>query len=184
MFLTISLAIVYKIIIFWPTHPSKRRLSRGRQHVACYVAWAALLSAVALISHTLSFYFSNVIGLVQQIFRFVMRTELFQLTKEEQPLLSLFHNVVNVSVPLQVLRDGGSQEPEWLHCSHSAVHDGEWGECRGVSPEVHYHLYSFERVQLQVVVTSPDSQLLNLLSVSRLVSVLDETDDCGVICKL
>ncbi len=111
------------------------------------------------------------------------QVELFQLTKEEQPLLGLFHDGVNVSVPLQVLRDGGSQEPEWLHCSHSAVHDGEWGESRGVSPEVHNHLYSFERVQLQVVVTAPDSQLLNLLSVSRLVSVLDETD-CGVICKL
>ncbi len=50
--------------------------------------------------------------------------------------------------------------------------------------QVHYHLHSFERVQLQVVVTAPDSQLLNLLSVSRLVSVLDEADDCGVICKL
>ncbi len=58
------------------------------------------------------------------------------------------------------------------------------GGLQGVSPEVYYHLYSFERVQLQVVVTAPDSQLLNLLSVSRLVSVLDETDDCGVICKL
>jgi len=50
--------------------------------------------------------------------------------------------------------------------------------------QVHYHLHSFERVQLQVVVTAPDSQLLNLLSVSRLVSILDEADDCGVICKL
>ncbi len=79
---------------------------------------------------------------------------------------------VDVSVPLQVLRDDGSQEPEWLHCSHSAVHDGEWGESRGVSPEVHGHLHSFERVKLQVVKTAPDRQLLNLLSVSRLVSVL------------
>ncbi len=58
------------------------------------------------------------------------------------------------------------------------------GGLQGVSPEVYYHLYSVERVQLQVVVTAPDSQLLNLLSVSRLVSVLGETDDCGVICKL
>ncbi len=57
------------------------------------------------------------------------QVELFQLTKEVQPLLSW----VNVSVPLQVLRDGGSQEPEWLHCSHSAVHDDEWEECRGGS---------------------------------------------------
>ncbi len=34
----------------------------------------------------------------------------------------------------------------------------------GASPEVHY---SFERDQLQVVVTAPDSHLLNLLSVSK-----------------
>ncbi len=61
------------------THPSKGRLSRGRQHVACYVAWAALLSAVALrtlyFTHFKLFYFPNVIGLVQRIVRFVMRTE-------------------------------------------------------------------------------------------------------------
>ncbi len=54
----------------------------------------------------------------------------------------------------------------------------------GGSPEVHDHLQCFERVQLQVVKTAPDSQLLNLLSVSRLVSVLDEADQCGVVCKL
>ncbi len=56
-------------------------------------------------------------------------------------------------------------------------------ECREVPPEV-YHLHCFERVKLQVVKTAPDSQLLNLLSVSRLVTVLDETDDRGVIYKL
>ncbi len=38
--------------------------------------------------------------------------------------------------------------------------------------------------QLQIVKTTPDSQLLNLLSVSRLVTVLDEADQCGVVCKL
>ncbi len=59
--------------------------------------------------------------------------KLCQLTKEEQPMLSLFHDGVNVIVSLQVLRDGGSQEPEWLHCSHSAVHDGEWGRAGGFS---------------------------------------------------
>ncbi len=52
-----------------------------------------------------------------------------------------------------------------------------------VSPEVHDHFHCFERVKLQVVKTVPDSQLLNLLSVSRLVTVLDEADQCGVICK-
>ncbi len=87
-------------------------------------------------------------------------------------------------VPLQVLGDGGAQEPEWLHCSHSAVHDGEWGKSRGGSPEVHDHLHCFECVKLQVVKTTPDSQLLNLLSVSRLVTVLDDADQCGVVCKL
>ncbi len=71
--------------------------------------------------------------------------------KEVQPLLGLFNNGLNVIVPLQVLRDGAAQESEWLHCSHSAVHDGEWGESRGVSPEVHDPLHCFERVELQVV---------------------------------
>ncbi len=73
-----------------------------------------------------------------------------------------------MSVPLQVLGDGGAQERECLHCCYSAVHDGEWGESRGVSPEVHDNLHSFERVELQVVKTAQDSQLLNLLPVSRL----------------
>ncbi len=49
-------------------------------------------------------------------------------------------------VPLNVLRDGRSQESKCLHCSYSAVHDGELGECRGVPPEVHFHLHSFESV--------------------------------------
>ncbi len=35
-----------------------------------------------------------------------------------------------------------------------------------------------------VVKTAPDSQLLTLLCVSRLVTLLNEADQCGVICKL
>ncbi len=53
----------------------------------------------------------------------------------------------------------------------------------GGSPEVHNHLHGFERVKLQVVKTAPDSQLLNLLSVSRLVTALNEADQCGVVCS-
>ncbi len=53
-----------------------------------------------------------------------------------------------------------------------------------VSPEVHDHLHCFERVELQVVKTAPDSHLLNLLSASRLITVLYEADECGVIYKL
>ncbi len=58
------------------------------------------------------------------------------------------------------------------------------GESRGDSPEIHDHLLSFECVKLQVVKTAPDSQLLNLLSISRLATVPDEVDQCGVFCKL
>ncbi len=58
---------------------------------------------------------------------------------------------VDVSVSLQILRDDGSQELECLHCSHSAIYDGERGECREVSPEDHDHLQCFEHVELQVV---------------------------------
>ncbi len=90
---------------------------------------------------------------------------------------------VYVIVPLQVLGDGGAQESEWLHCSHRAAHDGDWGESMEVSPEVHDHLHCFESVKLQVVKTAPDSQLLNLLSLSRLVT-LDEAYQCGIVCKL
>ncbi len=54
----------------------------------------------------------------------------------------------------------------------------------GGSPEVHDYLHCFECVKLQVVKTAPDSQLLNLLSVSRLVTVLHEVDQCGVVCRL
>ncbi len=64
--------------------------------------------------------------------------------------------------------------------SQCTVHDGEWGRAGGVSPEVHDHLHSFERVKSQVVKTAPDSQLLNPLSVSSLVTILNEADQCGV----
>ncbi len=40
------------------------------------------------------------------------QVELPQLAKEVQPLLGLFHNGLNVIVPLQVLRNCGAQEPE------------------------------------------------------------------------
>ncbi len=105
-------------------------------------------------------------GGVEPFQQLLWQVELPQLAKEVQPLLGLFDNRVYVNVPLQVLRDGAAQESEWLHCCYSAVHDGEWGEYRGVS-EVHDHLHCFERVQLQVVKTAPGSQLFNLLSVSK-----------------
>ncbi len=106
-------------------------------------------------------------GRVERFQQLLWQAALPQLAKEVQPLLGLFYNGVFVIVPLQVLGDGAAQEPEWIHCSHSAVHNGKWGESRGVSPEVHDHLHCFEHVILQVVKTATDSQLLNLRSVSR-----------------
>ncbi len=87
-----QILLILQIICFWQylwlssiqdhrpsMHPSKGRVSLGRQHDAGYVVWAALLSAVALrtlyFTHFKLFYFPNVIGLVQWIIRFVMRTE-------------------------------------------------------------------------------------------------------------
>ncbi len=57
--------------------PSKGRLSRGRQHVARFVVWAALLSAVALKASyfTLLSSISKTYRLSPTIVRFVTRTE-------------------------------------------------------------------------------------------------------------
>ncbi|KAL0149942.1 hypothetical protein M9458_054774, partial [Cirrhinus mrigala] len=48
----------------------------------------------------------------------------------------------------------------------------------------HNHLHCFERVQLQVVITTPDSQLLKCASICKLITILDEADNRGFICKL
>ncbi len=108
--------------------------------------------------------------------------------KEVQPLLGLFHNGLNVIVPLQVreivlprnLNDSTAVTELFMMVS------GGWGGggVGGGSPEVHDHLHSFERVKLQVVKTAPENQLFNLLSISRLVIILNEADQCGVVCKL
>ncbi len=73
MFLTIFLAIVDTRSCL-SMHPSKRRLS---QTALCLVRrlGCVIEHSGTDISHTLSFYFPNVIGLVQRIVRFVMHTE-------------------------------------------------------------------------------------------------------------
>ncbi len=72
----------------------------------------------------------------------------------------------------------------WMTPLQSQCCSWWWVESRGGFPGVYDHLHCFERIKLQVVKTAPDSQLHNLLSVSRLVTVLDEADQCGVVCKL
>ncbi len=68
-----------------------------------------------------------------------------------------------------------------VYCSHSAVHDGEWGERRGgfllKSTIISTVLRVFSSRLLRL-------QLLHFLSVSRLVSILEEADDSSVVCKL
>ncbi len=66
----------------------------------------------------------------------------------------------------------------------STASTGPRCDCPTSGPEKLWCPHCFERVKLQVVKTAPDSQLLNLLSVSRLVTVLDEADQCGVVCRL
>ena len=58
------------------------------------------------------------------------------------------------------------------------------GRCWGVFPEVHHHLHSLQSVKLQVVLAAPGYQPLNLQSVSSLITVLDKTNDSGVVSKL
>ena len=58
------------------------------------------------------------------------------------------------------------------------------GKVGGVFSQVHYHLHSLERVELQVDLTVPDHQLIHFLLICRLVTILDETNNCGVVCKL
>lgn len=53
-----------------------------------------------------------------------------------------------------------------------------------MSPEIHCHLHCFEHVQLHVVLTAPEHQPLNLPPIRGLLAILDETNDCGLICQL
>ncbi len=55
--------------------------------------------------------------------------------------------------------------------------------CWGAPPEIRHHLYSFEHVKLHVVLTTPEGQLFNLLSVCRLFTVPDEANDRCADCK-
>ena len=104
--------------------------------------------------------------------------------QEVQPLRGLFTDSVFVGSPLQVSRDCGTQKPEAVHSQHCAVEDSEGGQCRGPSPEVYCHLHGLERVQVQVVLTTSEDQLLHLPSVCRLTTILDQADDSGIIRKL
>ncbi len=96
------------------THPSKSRLSLGRQHIACYVVWAALLSAVALrtlyFTHFKLFYFPNVIGLVQRIVRFVC-------VRNRKPRTERFNTNTRIVTPLVYMYIRGGT----VHRCHGSV---------------------------------------------------------------
>ena len=71
----------------------------------------------------------------------------------------------------------------------STVSTGESHRMMGVGGdmallEVHSHRHCFERVKLQVVVTAPGHQVVNLPPVGRLVAARDESDEGGVVHEL
>ena len=45
-------------------------------------------------------------------------------------------------------------------------------------------IHSLERVQLQIVLTAPEHLSSNFLPICRLITILDESDDRSVVCKL
>ena len=63
---------------------------------------------------------------------------------------------------------------------------GVVGGCsgEGVSIKGHCHLHSLKLVQLQAALTAPEREPFNLPSICRFVTILDESDDCSVICNL
>lgn len=50
--------------------------------------------------------------------------------------------------------------------------------------EVHYHLHCLGCITLQVVVTAPGHQDVNLFPIGRLISTSDASNEGGVICNL
>ena len=64
------------------------------------------------------------VKLDQQLLRQVVLPELAQ---EVHPLLGLFDEGFDVSLPLQVLGDCGTQKPEGFHSRHSTVQYSEGG---------------------------------------------------------
>lgn len=76
----------------------------------------------------------------------------------------------------------------WSHSRASTAHTvlrmamgGSVGE---FPSKVHSHLHSLERVQLQVVLTAPLDQVFYFLSVCKLITVLEQSNDRDVICIL
>lgn len=53
-----------------------------------------------------------------------------------------------------------------------------------MSPEVHDELLSLAGIQCEAVVLAPTCQLDYLISVLRLIVIVYQSDDSGVVCKL
>lgn len=66
-------------------------------------------------------------------------------------------------------------------CWQCIVSNGHGG---WFQPKVHYHLHCLGCITLQVVVTAPGHQDLNLFPIGRLISTSDASNEGGVICNL
>src|SRR4029434_6545525 len=68
----------------------------------------------------------------------------------------------DVQLPLEVLGDDGAQKAEGLRSVDWGITQGD-GVGRGwVLPEIDNHLHCFQRVELQIVLSTPGHQMVNL----------------------
>ncbi len=86
-------------------------------------------------------------------------------------------------VPLQVLEMVVPRNLNDSHCSHSAVMMVSGGE-QGVLQKSMIISTVLSVLSSRLLRLHQTASSLTLLSVSRLVTVLDEADQCGVVCKL
>lgn len=64
------------------------------------------------------------------------------------------------------------------------LHSVDWGVTQGDLSEVHNNLHCLYNVELQVVLTAPGHQTVNLQPVGRPIPIKHESNEGGVVRKL
>lgn len=120
---------------------------------------------------------------VQKCTDIMWQVELLQLSHNVHPPVCYLEEEADIQPPLEVLSDDGPQEMEMIHSVDSGVTQGDEGVWVWAIPEVLHHLHSFWTIFLQVVLTAPGHQMVNLLLVGKLISIRDESGEGSVIRK-
>ena len=115
---------------------------------------------------------------------FLWQVELLQLPQEVNPLLGSFDEGADVELPLEVLGDDGAQEAEGLRSVNWGVSQGDGAEWGWVLSEIYNHLHCFQSIELQVVLSIPGHQMVDLPPVGGLIPIRDEPNEGGVIREL